>query len=88
MIRGAQVTVGTEATAVRFLESDAQPGQTLLIQNPNATVVYLGGDDVTTSDYGHALAQDGVLTIDVPAGSVLYAVAGSEVDVNVLALDV
>lgn len=87
-IAHAIVTVGTDAVRLNRSETDGSPGQTITVQNMTATPVYLGASTVTTVAYGHVLEQDGVLTIVLASGDDLYAVAGSETTVNVLALGV
>ena len=82
----ALIAVGTTATKVSLPEQDSTPGQALIVQNQSTTVVYLGSSEVTTSDYGHALGQDGTLTIITMPGEELYAVASVETTVAVLAV--
>ena len=80
-----RVSVGTTATQLSSNYS-GKDGQTILIQNPSASVVvYLGGEGVTTASYGYALGVVSDVSIDLQDGEKLYAVvASSTLTVNVL----
>jgi hypothetical protein len=80
-----RVSVGTTATKISS-DYSGKDGQTILIQNPSASVVvYLGGEGVTTSSYGYALGVVSDMSIDLQDGEKLFAVvASSTLTVNVL----
>jgi len=80
-----RVSVGTSATLLSSSYA-GKDGQTILVQNPSASVVvYLGGAGVTTSSYGFALGVSSDLSVDLKDGETLYAVvAASTLTVNVL----
>lgn len=80
-----RVSVGTTATLLSSSYA-GKDGQTILVQNPSASVVvYLGGAGVTTSSYGFALGVSSDLSVDLKDGETLYAVvAASTLTVNVL----
>jgi hypothetical protein len=82
-----RISVGTAATKISS-DFAGKDGQTLLIQNPSASVVvYLGGEGVTTTSYGYALGGVTVsdMSIDLQNGETLFAVvASSTLTVNVL----
>lgn len=80
-----RVSVGTTATLLSSTYA-GKDGQTILVQNPSASVVvYLGGAGVTTSSYGFALGVSSDLSVDLKDGETLYAVvAASTLTVNVL----
>lgn len=79
------VSIGTSATTISSAVSD-RDGHSVLIQNPSASVtVYIGGDGVTTSSYGVALAGGSDISVDLLQGEILYGVvASSTQSVNVL----
>ena len=83
-INGLSITVGTSATLLSatggFTDQITynQNGQSLLVQNPSSSVtVYLGGANVTSSVYGHALAPGTSMTVDLSSGEHLYAAVAS-----------
>jgi hypothetical protein len=80
-----RVSVGTTATKISS-DYSGKDGQTILIQNPSASVVvYLGGEGVTTTSYGYALGVISDMSIDLQDGEKLFAVvASSTLTVNVL----
>ena len=80
-----RVSVGTTATLLSSTYA-GKDGQTILVQNPSASVVvYLGGAGVTTTNYGFALGVSSDLSVDLKDGETLYAVvASSTLTVNVL----
>jgi len=80
-----RISVGTAATKISS-DFAGKDGQTLLIQNPSASVVvYLGGTGVTTSSYGYSLGALSDMSIDLQNGETLFAVvASSTLTVNVL----
>jgi hypothetical protein len=80
-----RVSVGTTATQLSSNYS-GKDGQTVSVQNPSASVtVYLGGEGVTTTSYGFALAPLSDMSIDLQDGEKLFAVvASSTLTVNVL----
>lgn len=80
-----RVSVGATATQISS-DYAGKDGQTVLIQNPSASVVvYLGGDGVTTASYGYSLGAVSDMSIDLQDGEKLYAVVASgTLTVNVL----
>ena len=89
-LQGAIVSVATSATLLSA-GVGGRDGQTLLIQNPSTTItVYLGGSDVSSSVYGHALAPatatvPSFVSIKLDNGDALYgAVASGTQNLNVI----
>jgi hypothetical protein len=79
-ISAEAVTVADEATAL----NDGTPGRVVVSVPEGGEAVYLGGDDVDTTN-GFPVAAEGVITVLVDAGEVLYAVVASGTQsVNVL----
>jgi hypothetical protein len=86
-IAHARLSVGTTPVKLTGTTGDRRAGQAALVQNPSgsAAPVFLGAEDVTTSDYGHELVAGSSLPIDLGDGEELYGVvATGTVTVNVL----
>ena len=82
---GYRVSVGITPTPLHT--RDDNDYTSLMIQNLSGVTVYIGGSDMTTAIYGHALADKGTLSVRVPTSGVLYArVEAATADVNVLAV--
>ena len=81
----SRISVGTEATKLTN-DYDGRSGQTINVQNPSGGVsVYLGGADVTTTDYGYLLGASTSFSVELQTGEKLYAVVASGTQtVNVL----
>ena len=79
------VSVGTTATKLTS-DYDGKDGQTINVQNPSAgATVYLGGEGVTTSSYGYALAGGTSFSVELQDDEKLYGVvASSTQNVNIL----
>jgi hypothetical protein len=89
-VTAGKVTVAATATVIASVDPTRRR---LIIKNPNATVVYVGGSGVTTTA-GYPLKQDEVLVIDqqhredtVPQQEWFGVVATSTQDVNVILAD-
>lgn len=79
------ITVGTTAVLINSPEpSGANKAQSVMVSA--ATDVFLGGADVTTTDYGFKVTADVPLAADLGAGDNLYAIAGADTSVYVLYL--
>lgn len=77
------VSVGTTATLVspRAVHS----GVDLTIQNQSdSATVYIGGPDVTTMSYGFKLLPSTAISFELAGQDEIYAVAGSNVNVSTL----
>lgn len=60
--------------------------RSLLLQNRSVQTIYLGGEDVTTTDFGYALPANGEIALDLNTHDDLFAVAAAECDLNILYL--
>lgn len=87
-VRHKTVSVGTSATALQPPFDNDEATISHSIQNASAVTVYIGGADVTPTDYGFALATGKEISMDITAGSPAYAVvaSGSE-DVYLLSVE-
>jgi hypothetical protein len=84
-LRSMAVTVGTGATP---LPDDPLPyRRALVVHNNSASTVFIGGSSVTVSD-GLPLAAGEKISFDIQNNPnvVVYAVAGSSVDVRIMEL--
>ena len=73
-ISHARVSVGTTATKLTS-DYDGKDGQTINVQNPAGGVdVYIGGEGVTTTDYGYLLKAETNFSVELQADEKLYAV--------------
>lgn len=85
-----RVSVGTTATALADAGRD-RDGFTVNVQNPTGSgaTVYVGGSDVSTTDYGYALAAGTEVAVELLKGEALYGiVASGTLTVNVLRIGV
>jgi len=70
----ARVSVGTTATKLTT-DYDGKDGQTINVQNPAGGVdVYIGGEGVTTTDYGYLLKAETNFSVELQDDEKLYAV--------------
>lgn len=73
-VTAARVTVGTSAVA---LNTASVGGQTLVIKNVGATLAADLGPSSVTSGGGFEVATAAVVTVEVDAGDVLFAISSS-----------
>ena len=83
MITHSRVTIGTTPTLV---SSAGQVDQTVCIQNEDASItVFLGGRQLSISDYGYKLLPGQVFVVKMTVGEELFGlVASGSLPVNVL----
>ena len=73
----SRVSVGTTATKLTS-DYDGKDGQTINVQNPSGGAdVFIGGEGVTTTDYGFALAGGVSFSIELQDDEKLYAVVST-----------
>jgi len=73
----SRVSVGTTATKLTS-DYDGKDGQTINVQNPDGGInVYLGGEGVTTTDYGYLLKPDTSFSVELQDDEKLYAVVAT-----------
>ena len=80
-----RVSVGTTATKLTS-DYDGKDGQTINVQNPaGGADVFLGGEGVTTTDYGFLLGAGISFSVELQDDEKLYAVVASSTQtVNIL----
>lgn len=80
-VRHSSITTDTTAKRVSaFYPRSAGEGDvtmSILVSNEGAVDVLLGGEGVTSADYGYKVPAGGSITLDLTYNDVLYAVAAS-----------
>jgi hypothetical protein len=81
----SRVSVGTTATKLTS-DFDGKDGQTINVQNPaGGADVFLGGEGVTTTDYGFLLGAGISFSVELQDDEKLYGVVASSTQtVNIL----
>jgi hypothetical protein len=81
----SRVSVGTTATKLTS-DFDGKDGQTINVQNPaGGADVFLGGEGVTTTDYGFLLGAGISFSVELQDDEKLYAVVTTSTQtVNIL----
>jgi hypothetical protein len=73
------LTTLSNTIATRLTPNGTHSGIDITVQNVNDTAyVYLGGEDVSTSNYGYRIAPNNAWSIELPGQDALYAIS----DVN------
>jgi hypothetical protein len=69
------LTTLSSTSATRLTPNGVHSGLDITIQNTDGSAyVYLGGVDVTTSDYGYRLAPGAAWSVELPGQDALYAI--------------
>jgi hypothetical protein len=89
-VKHAVVEVGTTAVSLfdGITDKGYKPTSTMIVQNNGSESVFVGDDEVTTSDYGLKITPGTVVVLDLTRGDLPFAIAGSPQTVNVLYLGV
>jgi hypothetical protein len=76
-------------TAVRLTPPGTHSGMDITLQSVNLFgYVYIGGEGVTSSDYGYRLMPNHAISFELPGQNALYAIASDEdMDLAVLKID-
>ena len=62
-------------TATRLTPNGMHSGMDITIQNIHASAyVYIGGEGVTSSDYGYRIAPGSAFSVELPETNSLYAI--------------
>jgi hypothetical protein len=73
------LTTLSNTTATRLTPVGSHSGMDITLQNVNETAyVFIGGEGVTTSNYGYRIAPNNGWAIELPSRDSLYAIS----DVN------
>jgi hypothetical protein len=69
------LTTLSSASATKLTPNGVHSGMDITIQNVHESAyVYIGGEDVTPSDYGYRLAPGAAWSIELPGRNSLYAI--------------
>ena len=70
------LTTLSSTSATRLTPNGLHSGMDITIQNTDeAAYVYLGGEGVTSSDYGYRLAPSSAWSVELPGQDALYAIS-------------
>jgi hypothetical protein len=72
------LTTLSSTTATRLTPNGIHSGMDVTIQNVHASaIVYIGGEGVTSSDYGYRLSPDTAWSVELPGKDSLYAITNT-----------
>jgi len=72
------LTTLSSTTATRLTPNGIHSGMDVTIQNVHASaIVYIGGEGVTSSDYGYRLSPDTAWSVELPGKDALYAITNT-----------
>lgn len=73
------LTTLSDSVATRLTPAGLHSGMDITIQNTDASaVVYIGGEGVTSSDYGFRLNPGSAISFELPGMDALYAISDTE----------
>lgn len=73
------LTTLSDSVATRLTPLGLHSGMDITIQNTDASaVVYIGGEDVSSSDYGFRLSPGSAISFELPGKDALYAISDTE----------
>lgn len=68
----------SDTSATRITPNQIHSGMDITIQNINATgFVYVGGEGVTTSNYGYRIMPNHAISFELPGYDELYLIASA-----------
>jgi hypothetical protein len=69
----------SDSEGTRLSPAGLHSGVDITIQNVDESAyVYIGGEDVTTSDYGYRLMPNSAISFELPGRDALYAVSDTD----------
>ena len=69
----------SDSTATRLTPNGIHSGMDITIQNVHESAyVYVGGEDVTTLDYGYRLMPNSAISFELPGRDALYAISDTD----------
>ena len=72
------LTTLSNSTATRLTPLGLHSGMDITIQNIHESAyVYVGGEEVTASDYGYRIAPGAAFSIELPGQDALYVISGT-----------
>jgi hypothetical protein len=70
------LTTLSSTSATRLTPNGIHSGMDITLQNVNAEAyIYIGGEDVSTTDYGYRIAPDNAWSVELPGQDALYAIS-------------
>jgi hypothetical protein len=72
------IILDNENEAVRITPNGIHSGMDITIQNVGSSTVYIGGEEVTTSNYGFKLTAGSAFSVELPGSNALYVVSESD----------
>jgi len=82
----------SNTTPTRITPDGMHSGMDITIQNINASgFVYIGGEGVSSSDYGFRLDEGGAIAFELPGRNALYAISsidGANIAVMQIGLEI
>jgi hypothetical protein len=77
MVKHELITL-SNSTATRLTPNGIHSGLDITLQNVNSDgYIYVGGEDVSSSDYGYRISPNHAISFELPGQSALYAIASS-----------
>lgn len=68
----------SSTTATRLTPNGLHSGMDITVQNVHASAtVYIGGEGVTSSNYGYRLLAGNAISFELPGRDALYAISGT-----------
>lgn len=81
------LTTLSDSTATRISPPGAHGGLDFTVQNVNsAGYIYLGGEGVTSSNYGFRILPNHSISFELPPKDHLYAVASTSLNAAVISI--
>jgi hypothetical protein len=75
------------STAVRLTPAGTHSGLDFTVQNANNSgYIYLGGEGVTTSNYGFRILPNHSISFELPSKDHIYAVASTSLNAAVISM--
>ena len=72
------LTTLSSTTATRLTPNGLHSGMDITIQNVHeSATVYIGGEGVTSSNYGYRLLAGNAISFELPGRDALYAISGT-----------
>lgn len=72
------LTTLSSSAATLLTPNGVHSGMDITIQNIHASAyVYIGGEGVTSSSYGHRLSPNTAISFELPGKDALYAITGT-----------
>lgn len=70
------LTTLSNTNPIRLTPNGVHSGIDITLQNVNAEAyVYIGGENVSTTNYGYRIAPDNAWSIELPGQDALYAIS-------------